>query len=1362
MILICCIKYIICLIRNKMSLFSVNKPPYKTEPILIENQRNIYEYSYGDSNTTAKERRPLAREEVWLDYNDIPDIPPSVAAYPGGATVGSVKGVSGVVLTQVLGNPLRFESISGHFHDIVPANYADGAYTPLLFDNNGAIIEYNPTAFALDGLERVLEFKDYMFVPDASRQPLHLTYWRYVGQFPCCPTSFVTGGANLGGGAVEIYENTTIPTMNFRTINAGAGIGITQTGSLITINATSSSTVPNVLDLYVSQAGNDSTGNGTNGAPYATLERAFTDIRNIGYNDTATVTVLSAGGTLLVPAATVMSLKQGNKGLRKNKVVVIGSNVTTHNTGLVVSSQSLTASSELQIINVSPAPTPAFAVGRLVTFTAGNLSNIAPPGGAYPTGAVSAWIASVISTTSIALAYGDGAPTITTSTFSVTEPLATISFGGNVTIEGDDQDIIFKNLIFTNSAITNVTWDRVIATFDRTKITTGTTGTTFNMNWYGSYNSAFYFGRNLTVRRAAGYPNFIYAGAFINNTNGSSILTLNDAKMSMYGVGIFGKLTTNNLIIDGEFEDLRYVYSTYCATIRSTGSRIRSVHKYNCVNSYATTSAFALEFVRSLIDAFGYVFIASANNGGISMIDTYATGLPSQLTWAHGNCGYYGLYLNNSTLNFVRQTMTNYTNVALYLENNSLLREVGTSGYGLNIQYGGNGGIAAVFLDTGSMIKTAGTTTFYINLSQSTGVLLRGASSIVTTSLSISNSSLYGIIIEGGSNVMIDTISVSGSNSDCILIDGGSINRNVSQSGIISGSTVGSYNSYSGRNITMHSGNINVDNIIAHNSYIGGLYAARNSLINCINFDSVAYFDPDNAIYSFEPGLWLEGSTLYFTHFATLSNYHVAPAIHLTAGSNLNGASFSNIIGHGSVVNITGGDCGIIMDSSKMVIDAQIYIYNMYPQYGHAFNGHGIVMYNSEIICRSRDDGGSYGGRIEMSYITSRGIYMRTSKIGVHSIFCTEINETIYASEHSVIDIAYQVDSTINATGTFIALYEDSTAYIPYAHVDATNSDGISCTNSVYYGNSINIDQSSSSAIRLNASKMALGGSLYMANSASYGIYMDNGSDFSGQYIQSSAASSYGVICYYSKFWGSSVSLYDSGSYGFYAVGADITISGLNTYSYNYSDHILFDSGTIFNISSISCNYGYERALVILSGSTGYISSISIDSSFRNGLYIDYGVDLMVYSLTSNAYDTPVHCRMSKLTASSIYTSSNQAYQYNGAINITDGSEVRSDNVTVSYSNGSGVRIANGSKAYLNNISGSSISGYGVEVRHGSSLVYNNSGASSPITGSSGDCYVGGLGNMSWGSLDTNYGPGINNDFSNSSNSESVFVTWHP
>jgi hypothetical protein len=246
-------------------------------------------HHYDLSNDTAVERRPGDGRETWIDMLLVPQTPPAPAPYPGGPTVGNTRGILNVQLTQVPGNPYRYAYQGAppqQFVDMVPANYSGNAYKPTLRDSGSKLVPYNPSVWVADGLLSLVEFK-YRTPQDLGyTPPFTIDYWQYTGAFAGSGSL-----ANDGAGA-QVYEVGTSEPSLLRTFAADPAAG--QGGIVIT-------QAPTEILVGNSLTGNNLNPAGVNvGRAFAQKTAALLDFRtleagtDVTITETATKIIISA------------------------------------------------------------------------------------------------------------------------------------------------------------------------------------------------------------------------------------------------------------------------------------------------------------------------------------------------------------------------------------------------------------------------------------------------------------------------------------------------------------------------------------------------------------------------------------------------------------------------------------------------------------------------------------------------------------------------------------------------------------------------------------------------------------------------------------------------------------------------------------------------------------------------------------------------------------------------------------------------------------------------------------------------------------------------------------------------------------
>jgi len=382
------------------------------DPIFIESLQHHRDHSYIATNGDANHRFPIRPEEIWNEYSTIPDVPPA-GLIADGAVVGDLTMFKSKALTQVVGTTQKFElATPGDLARVVPATFGQVApvsgslaptltgspatgYTPVIVDSTGAVFPQQSSSWVVDGLNNYVEFP--YGVPSTMIAPFSLTFVKYTGL--------------VGGGSCA-------------------------------------PAVPNAVDLWVaaSPTGSDTTGHGTMVAPYLTIERALQDIRQSGWNDTATITIMSSAGTYTFPSGSV-SFNAGSCGAQRTPLRIKGDTVTTVGSHVVDAATLANASSGLLELHA----TAAFAVapgslGNRIRFTSGAMSTLTKGGAFANTVQAQLPIASVLAADTVILPF-DATTTVPGAgdTFDVETLDTRVALAGVMVIQPNSGAVIFED-----------------------------------------------------------------------------------------------------------------------------------------------------------------------------------------------------------------------------------------------------------------------------------------------------------------------------------------------------------------------------------------------------------------------------------------------------------------------------------------------------------------------------------------------------------------------------------------------------------------------------------------------------------------------------------------------------------------------------------------------------------------------------------------------------------------------------------------------------------------------------------------------------------------------------------------------------
>lgn len=139
-------------------------------------------------------------------------------------------------------------------------------------------------------------------------------------------------------------------------------------------NNIATSSVDN-LEIYISQIGDDTNDGLTVPTAVQSLERAFEIARNIGWNDTANVFVLSNGGPVEVDVDSRVNFTTRNRGLQRNPLIISGE-LTQVASGSIVSATPGPVDDILDIVTTPVLGAVDSQAGNIMEFTSGALSGL--------------------------------------------------------------------------------------------------------------------------------------------------------------------------------------------------------------------------------------------------------------------------------------------------------------------------------------------------------------------------------------------------------------------------------------------------------------------------------------------------------------------------------------------------------------------------------------------------------------------------------------------------------------------------------------------------------------------------------------------------------------------------------------------------------------------------------------------------------------------------------------------------------------------------------------------------------------------------------------------------------------------------
>lgn len=1335
-------------IYTKM-MFNSNIVPLKEPPILIEYSHRVDEYSYGLSNSTANERKPLTQKEVWLDTDIIPSIPPPKGALPGGGPiVGVAQGFLNVPLTRDITNPLRFTS--NDFFDMIPANYSGGDYTPTLHYANGDPIAFAPTEYVCDGVRKLVEFK--YTAPDVAT--LYIDYWRYVGTFPSNGggSGTITGGLNMAGrgAGAGVYKDTVVPNLRFRTLVGGNGVTITENTDTVSIVGSDIPPVAN-MQLHVSAAGNDISGDGTSGTPYATLERAFTDVRNIGYDDTCTIFVMSEGGPLSISGT--MSFEQGSKGKRKTQVVIMGNATFSLNEVYFISARGYDLYSGLLTVTASTAYSSS-PLGKMVLFIDGPLTSYTG-NPIFPGQPVRAWVVKV-NGQQLTLAFSDGLPNVGNN-FVIEEPVARIVITSTTRIHGDGQGITFRNLFIENTTSgSGATLDHCRFTFNRVRFNAmGSAG----FSWYGSFTSQLFFGRYMGGRKTDNYDSYINCGSYFSTNNGGiPTVYIQDAEIDIAYSGFQGHPTVGNINIIGQVTEIRISYFNNVSCVHSYDARNIAIYKVAAENCLPSIKPSCFFFAQCVLESINSLVINGSTDGGITFVNSYIFTNAGLITVSA--CSGNAVTLENSYWD-----VNNTLDVSGNFSTSLLLTKGSVMDYQDNIliSVGNTTGTGMTITDQ-SIFRTDNTVTIR---NDGAGMLVQNNSFIKASSLDIADQAVIGLTMNS-SNGRCSTMIITDTGSSCIYMLESHIDV--------------------------------IDSVTARRSAGSmGIYLYKSS-INCTTIDSQehrvsAIVAGDSDVYAI--------NAIFST--SAISSNILLDASRIVIGAQLisdNAAQHFAIemYGKSEIINSNGGTCsltnnaaGIYMSNSTIDFQFEMLITGCtgnntaFPSYPYGL-GSAIVMFDSKLSCynTSRYDYAPLSptnGEVTLSSNNGDGIIMMNSTIKFNRLYydsnsghmITPIDPTRHVNEFLVEGILEVTncsgDNLITAGYGFYMKVGSFTAVTNNVFDTGGAGKIISAYNAVLEFNSIDISGSDGdtningkSVIQLSSSTFRVNGKLNITGPLYCDVYIetDHASEmyFDSLYADSGGYNSTILNFSRSKMYCGDFNTRNTGTDIGRFDKCDIEFDILDMATHNNSDMITCYNATNIHIQTcrVATTGTGDYVFRITTGSNITINSAAVTRSIGSFIELRHNSKLSFIADTGTAIVT--------VQGGGVQSDYSNVYIDGVTINATDnasavrmvGGQLQCNQSTLNSTNGTCLELSSGCNANLSYVGGvSTASAFGCNLTKGSNLRFLSTSVT--LQGTSDECYVGALGSVSWATIQANNTSNLNDyDYSRGSSTEMVTV----
>ena len=202
---------------------------------------------------------------------------------------------------------------------------------------------------------------------------------------------------------------------------------------------------PELFNVHVSSLGCDQRGDGTNRKPFLTFQRALAELRDVGWNKSATITILAAGGNFILPSGDLF-LNAGNRGAQETPLRIRGSGRARIAVGSVIGGSKFNPCSGLLEVKTGG---PSFTdghLGQMLRFTSGRLSSSSQDGPFASAVPIDVAIAAVLSTNVVRLPYGGSILPKSGDKFVIETFKTTLEIKGSLEIHSDQERIVFEDL----------------------------------------------------------------------------------------------------------------------------------------------------------------------------------------------------------------------------------------------------------------------------------------------------------------------------------------------------------------------------------------------------------------------------------------------------------------------------------------------------------------------------------------------------------------------------------------------------------------------------------------------------------------------------------------------------------------------------------------------------------------------------------------------------------------------------------------------------------------------------------------------------------------------------------------------------